>query len=530
MDTTSVSPSKSILSELLKPDIQVVSKKLSTSAPISNTVNDEGPHTIIQPLPAHTNSRELGVPSTNNDLLRKAYVENFSDSHQEITVQQALDFKEGKSKANSSPAKRVHTFPPGLGRGPSPQQPLMSDSIKDASKFDICIDRPGRVLAPIEEQQSFPKETNSRPLLDMSPAQISTRSRVDESGSPSRLSSAAAGTVQTFERRPLQELQQPTNQKEWVELPTKSRASLKHSLPWPPQTTSDSEPQLVRTDIPLLTDHVPQTQAGNMGGLKSIENLENHRLMPNAASRIVLSPSSSSGHPAERPNDLVSQVPRLNPRSIDFASRIARQQKVIKYNQDDGEEALNGREDYKPSKRPSWLQSNVSLKPRDDPKLLPPKADKTGHILEDQYLKGHGGRQNNPAPKPVYETKWQDAVDAASGGVVDTLHFISMNLLEHLRTREQSVFAVVNEYKRNGTKVSEKLSKRQTGEWLSASTAVEQKCSELATLYEGLSKKTQDFRGKCLSKHRNQAYIEWQRQTARIKGAIRTAREEAFLG
>ncbi|KAI0141108.1 hypothetical protein F4776DRAFT_549357 [Hypoxylon sp. NC0597] len=509
VDMTSVSPSKPTPSELPKPDVQAVPMILPTLAPVSNTTNDEATSMVIRPLPAHTQPRELGASSTRNGSFGKAQAEKFSDSHQAITSQRALSLKEG----------------PGIGS--STQQPRVSDSTRDLGEIDIYLDQPQEIHAPIEKQQPFLKDANNQQLLDMTPIPINTRSRVDESGSPSRPSNIAAGTIQTFERRPLQELQQPINQKERVDLPTRPQAPFKPSSVWPLQMTSDSEPQLARTDISLPTDHVPRPQAG-MGRPKTLENLENHQPLSNPVSRIVLSPSSSSGHPAERSNDLVAQAPRLNPKSIDFASRIAWQQKDMKYNQDN--QALNGREDYKSSKRPSWPQFNISSKPQNDPKLLPPKAGKLGHILGEQSLRGHESRSSNPTSKPGYETKWQEAVDAASGGVVDTLHFISTNLLEHLRTREQSVFAVVNEYKRNGTKVCEKLAKRQASEWFSTSTTVEKKYLELATLYEGVSRKTQDFRAKCLSKHRNQAYTEWQRQTTRIKGAIRKAKEEALLG
>ncbi|KAI1382053.1 hypothetical protein F4677DRAFT_400691 [Hypoxylon crocopeplum] len=182
---------------------------------------------------------------------------------------------------------------------------------------------------------------------------------------------------------------------------------------------------------------------------------------------------------------------------------------------------------YRRGKQPLWSRPKTGMKYQNETKPTPAKAIKPVGFLGRRSSRPDTGPRN-ARPGPVYETKWQDAVDAASVGVVDTLHLVSMSLLEHLRTREESVFTVIREYKRNGTKVCEKLARYQTGEWRNASTTVEQKCLELATLYGELSRNTQDFRAKSL-KHRNQAYVEWQRQTERIKAAIRTAREGAAL-
>lgn len=78
-------------------------------------------------------------------------------------------------------------------------------------------------------------------------------------------------------------------------------------------------------------------------------------------------------------------------------------------------------------------------------------------------------------------------------------------------------------------KISKRLTKRQTAEWLEASTTTRDKLLELTSLYGELSTQTHDFHSKCLTKHRNQAYVEWQRQTAKVKNALRVAKEEAAL-
>ncbi|KAI1415891.1 hypothetical protein F5Y13DRAFT_206831 [Hypoxylon sp. FL1857] len=532
---------KPTLSKFFKPNTQAIPEtKSPTSIPLPNTINDESEHEAIQSLTARGKPRDIEESNidhvhksnTTNSSSRKAEAENFPDSHRATTIQQVLDFNEGKSKAKSSPDKQVQTSPLGPSTWPSARKATMSGTQGESDKFDIYIDPPQNDPVPIEKQPSFPKEAHGHPELDVAPMQIDTRSRVNELGSPSKHLNTTAGAIATSERS-LQELRHPTNQEKQAKLPARPQASFNHSLPWRQQMTSDFEPQLARADSPPPTSHVKRPQASNVETFKTIKDLDQHHHQPmsNPPARIVLSPSSSAKHSAEHTAYLVPQLPQLDPRSIEFARRVAQEQKKTKYNnQDAEEEALNVRKGYNPAKWPSLLPSKVSMKQRDNSQLSPPKADKLSHVFRDQLTWGRDNRPRDPASKPGYETKWQEAVDAASGGVIDTLHFISTNLLEHLRTREQSISAVVNEYERNGTKVSEKLAKRQTGEWLSASTTVEHKCLELATLYGGLSKKTQEFRAKCLSKHHNQAYAEWQRQTARIKAAIRTAREEALLG
>ncbi|OTB18248.1 hypothetical protein K445DRAFT_245105 [Daldinia sp. EC12] len=226
----------------------------------------------------------------------------------------------------------------------------------------------------------------------------------------------------------------------------------------------------------------------------------------------------------------MSPAPQLHPKSVDFASRI-----VQGYEQADSREevergVVNERPGYHPMKQLTWFHPKATTKLRVGFKHpFPEPSDPTG------FHNGEGPRtysrqQNNLTSTPKNETRWQKAVEAATSGVADTLHFISTSLLEHLRTREEKIFAIVREYRRNGIRISENLVKRQTEEWRDTSAAVEGKCLEVANLYEALSEETESFRVKCMSKHRSQAYTKWQEQAARAKDAMRIAKEETTSG
>ncbi|KAI2468798.1 hypothetical protein F4781DRAFT_251142 [Annulohypoxylon bovei var. microspora] len=527
MNTAQMSPGKRVLPNPPEADAKVIPEKQSRpSAPIPNNTNKQTTETGFQTSMVRENSdglRESGEnlvlqSKTTDGSLSNFQVDDFLDDHLESASQEVPDriehIKEDEIKRKYSPAKRTQPPLPVPLADSDQQKTRMSDEQKNPGKFDICLNQPQRDLNSSEMRYLCFEESDDSNQRHETPVQIATRSMVSELGSPSRPSKAAAGNLATFQRSLLQEPRQPTNYEEQFKLPARPQVPFDNSMPRPLQMTSDFESRLVQANVPLPASHIyPQ----------ALEHLDNYKPI----SRAVLSPSSSVKRPAKHTEDIVPQALQLHPKSIDFARRVAEGQKQTDYSKID--EGPHGMANHQSAKELPWPQPKSAVGLRDASRLSPSKVDDLGDFFG-QSVRGHGRKSREQTSKPDYETKWREAVDEASEGVVDTLHFISTNLLEHLRTRDESIIAVVEEYKRNGAKVSERLSKRQIGEWLQASTTAKQKCLELATVYGELSGKAQDLRSKCLSKHRSQAYAEWQRQITRIRGAVRAAREEATLG
>ncbi|KAI1107567.1 hypothetical protein F4804DRAFT_351440 [Jackrogersella minutella] len=498
IDLAPVPSQKHELPKALDADAQAIPRKqLHISTPINNT--NGHPKQTAPLLEVHegsggreesrrSDSRHLNVTDSSRDTY------DAPDNRLASSIQKASDQTQGsrkeERKTKASPTKKAHIPHPAPDMNSNQRQLHTGDEEKGKSNTDTPISQPQKFPVSAEAYEPFLMEANNNQQLDGTPRHITMRSR--------------------------------------FKLTERPQAQLDHDEPRSLHTTSDFEPRLFQADIPPLNRRV-QAQAPDIVRLETLDNLESYRTKSNRMSRIALSPSSSAKHSAKHTKEIASEAPQIHPKSIDFACRVAQRQRESAYDQEVTEET-HGRDKYQPPKRLSWLQPRATNQPRDDPTSLPFKTNKLGDFFNGQPSRVHESRPVKPAPKPEYEMKWQDAVEAASGGVVDILHSISTNILEHLRTREENILAVVHEYKRNGTKISERLTKRQTGELVKASTAINQKYLELANLYGDLSKETQDFRAKCLSEHRNQAYAEWQRQTARVKDAIRTAREEAMLG
>ncbi|KAI1208068.1 uncharacterized protein F4807DRAFT_433044 [Annulohypoxylon truncatum] len=530
VNTTPVSPAEHVPPNHPEADAQVIpEKELRLSAPVQNEINKQTKEAKPQALlvtespdgPRESSKRRVVQFKTNGGSLGNIQADDLDD-HPKSSVREVpcrIDIiKEDEIGANAGPAKQAHSFVLASHTGFG-QKAHMGDRQKGSYMINMEADQSHKDPISAEEHHSYPDEIDICHQSHATPVRIDTRSRINELGSPLMHPKRTVANVATFEPNQLQ----PVTYEEQSRLPARAQVPFNYDMSLPSQTASGFETQPVQASIPLLASRV-NPKASSFMRPEALDHPKDSQPI----SRAVLSPSSSVTRPVRRAENSISEAPRLHPKSIDFARRVAQGRKQTDYNQAD--EEAHGRDQQLRTKQPLWVRSNYATEHWDGSRPSPSRLDNLEDILGGRPPRVHGRKPDKQAPKPDYETKWQDAVDAASGGVIDTLHLISTSLLEHLRTQEQSVTAVVEEYKRNGAKISERLAKRQKGEWHRASITAEQKCIELARVYRELADKTQNFRTKCLSKHRTQAYAEWQRQAARIKSAVRVAREEATSG
>ncbi|KAI1661282.1 hypothetical protein F4813DRAFT_223236 [Daldinia decipiens] len=519
-------------------------KELATSASVASVTKDEVEQIAPRSLAIHQEPGYLDKLhdsqnhhlSIRSDSPKQELSDNYSANLKASTKQKIPDHNENseepKSKVNQelSPVQRVKSLLPAQSAGSGQGETYTRDVQEGLGGLNIHVEQARKTSVPANGQNSLHMEAEGYKKYSVNLAEATKRSDISKSDNSLKPSSIIVGNEVVFGRNPPQEPQQPAKYKEHFRFLDEHQAWFNHKTSWPQQTPLNFESQLHQASGLSSADRL-QPLADSSMRLTTLKDMENHQHVSNPKSRIIF-PSSPSERPlAKNTNDLMPQAPQLHPKSVDFASRIAQGYEQADFHQEANREVVNERTSYEPVKQQlSWFQPKVATKSRMDSKQLSPESAGFVGVHNGKGPRGYGKQQRNLTSKPRYEAKWQNAVEAASSGVVDTLHFISTSLLEHLRTREESVFAIVHEYKRNGTKISEKLVKRQTEEWRNASTAVEQKCLEVATLYEALSKETQGFRAKCLSKRRDQAYAEWQQQTARVKDAIRAAREETTLG
>ncbi|KAI1649689.1 uncharacterized protein F4817DRAFT_12525 [Daldinia loculata] len=519
-------------------------KELATSPSVASVTKDEVEQTAPGSLTIHKEPEYLFELHGNQDhhpimqsgSPKQGLSDNYLDNLKVSTKQKIPDHNENSKEAKSkitqklSSVQRVKSPPPAQSTGSGQGEAHTRDAQKGLGDLNIHVEQVHKTSIPANGPKSLHMEAEGYKKYGINLAETTKRSNISKPDSSLKPSSIIVGNGVVFERNPLQEPQQPTEYKEQFRFSDEHQAWFNHKISWPQQMPLNFESQLHQASVLSSADRL-QPLADSSMRPTTLKDMDNHQHVSNPKSRIIF-PSSPSERPlARNTNDLMPQAPQLHPKSVEFASRIAQGYEQADFHQEANREVVNERTIYEPAKQQlSWFQPKVATKSRMDTKHLPPESADFVGLYNGKGSRGYGKQQSNLTSKPRYEAKWQEAVEAASSGVVDTLHFISTSLLEHLRTREESVFAIVHEYRRNGTKVSEKLVKRQTEEWRNASTAVEQKCLEVATLYEALSKETQGFRAKCSSKRRDQAYAEWQQQTARVKDAIRKAREETTLG
>ncbi|KAI1090395.1 hypothetical protein F5B19DRAFT_463281 [Rostrohypoxylon terebratum] len=522
---TSMAPIERGPPNRLEDDAQVVlEERLEPTAAASKNANKQTKEAVTQTILVHktsdnrkeTSQNRVVQSKTTSGVLRNNQTTGLSNQTVQDVAYKPETVKKNKVEGNARPVEHIHSSPPSYPQASfSRRHGYMDDGWKIAEDADQSKKGP----VSVEKQEFHPKETENFRRSYATPIGVEPRLNITDLGSPLMLPEAAVTGVATLGSNPLQ----PISHGEQPRLPSRSHVPFNYDIPFPLQMTSDFEKRLLQAkDHPLANRST--YQAPEFKRPVTLNHSENYQ----PRSRAVLSPSSSVKRPTKDTDNIAPQIPQPDPKSIDFARRAVQSYKHMIRSQAD--EGIQGRDKHIPAKQPLWMQSRSAIEDRDASKSLPSKADNSEVFFGGRLLRRHEQKQDKQAAKPEYEMKWQNAVDAASGGVVDTLHLISTSLLEHLRTREQSVIAVIEEYKRNGMNISERLAKRQRGELHQVSVAAEQKCLELAKVYGDLSKKTRDFRTKCLPKHRSQAYVEWQRQAARIKNAVRAAREEETLG
>ncbi|KAI2629871.1 hypothetical protein GGR54DRAFT_283101 [Hypoxylon sp. NC1633] len=511
----------------------------SVSEPATAVTKVELQNIALQPPTVQTATEEHGEfrkghgkpTSMLYDSLNEVPAQKRSDDDHQSTIQKAPHEAEAprevESIAKIGPTRQIDSRLLAQISSSHQQHTHTSDTQKDLANSDIFIDQVQDAPVLSRAQTSFVDMADGYRLRNITPTRKTRRSMVSELGSPLQRSKTAAGSRAIPDRNPPDDNQRSA---ESFRVPENPRVTFDQNLLLHRQQPPNIKSQPPREGISQAAGHI-QPHAHTLARYKTLKDPEGHRPMLHPVSRVRFSPSLSqrTAHSAKNPNDPIPNVPQLDPRSLDFAYRIAQGQRKMESILEASQEKLDERRERQPERRSSRLHPQVAVKPNNASRLALSQAGKSIGFLGNQYSGHHDNRQSNAGSKPSYEESWQEAVEAASNGVVDTLHLISMSLLDHLRTREESVLAVVHEYKRNGTKVAEKLARRQAEESVKASAMVEQKCLDLAASYGALSRKTQDFRATCLSKNRDQAYADWQRQAARIKGAIRIAREEAAL-
>ncbi|KAL7629475.1 hypothetical protein AAE478_000995 [Parahypoxylon ruwenzoriense] len=519
----------------LETSVQFSDEPSPSSSSVVEITKHKTKQTTPQPLVVRKSTNGLEEPRKNHNQqagVTRSYTEqnpvkDWPDDLQphafKDAPKQVGSLKQAKGKERVSSAEQVHSLLPTQCKLSSQREAPENSPSKSSNGVYICVDQQNNVYIPDEERQYISKKAQYRMRRVTTPPQKTRRSMVSESGSPlrRRRKGTAANIATASERNPLYEIQRPASREERFKLQAKPQALFSHNLSWPPQMSSESGSRFSQEGDPFYISRV-HTQARGIERTKILEEPEHYQRAPNTLSRVALSPSLNKGRLVKNPKDVASQ---LNPKSVDFARRIFQGQKQTGYYRDSERGKFDERRDCKQVMQPWWPEQKVPTKPRNEPEPVLSKAVRSVDFLGGQTARECDSRPKKVALKHSYETRWQDAVDAACGGMVDTLHLISTSLLEHLRTREEKVFAIVHEYKRNGTRITDKLAECQAKELLNASTTMKHKCLELATVYRELSGKTQAFRTEYLSKHRNEGYKEWQRQVAGIRGAIHKARE-----
>ncbi|KAI1637959.1 hypothetical protein F4809DRAFT_640068 [Biscogniauxia mediterranea] len=133
------------------------------------------------------------------------------------------------------------------------------------------------------------------------------------------------------------------------------------------------------------------------------------------------------------------------------------------------------------------------------------------------------GKQNNTIRQP---SKWEQAVDAACTGVADTMHQISLKILGHLRTREENLENVLDEYNRNATKITAQLIARQDVEHISVTEAFCQLSSKTASIYTEASRNALIIQNDARVHDQGNSIAQWKKKTRQIEQAIKMAQRD----
>ncbi|KAI0600263.1 hypothetical protein F4775DRAFT_590591 [Biscogniauxia sp. FL1348] len=133
------------------------------------------------------------------------------------------------------------------------------------------------------------------------------------------------------------------------------------------------------------------------------------------------------------------------------------------------------------------------------------------------------GKQNNMIKQP---SKWERAVDAACTGVADTMHQTSLKILGHLRTREENLENVLDEYNRNASKIISRLAARQDIEHISTTKAFCQVCSNTATIYTEASRNALIIQNDARVHSQGSSIALWKKKSRHIEQAIKMAQRD----
>ncbi|KAK6954541.1 hypothetical protein Daesc_004508 [Daldinia eschscholtzii] len=542
VDTNATTSQRDTPEEPLAASIQKVSKnKLTSPVPAESVPRDRVEQAAFE-YPAKYKEPKYSVEAHKSHVLdagrqggspKQNLLNNYSENPEVLGKQKILhhsdDLKgaEGKPDSRANLVQGAKSLSLGQGEDSSQKEIRGRDAPKGLGNYNIPGDHADRISNLTKGKPSLLVEPEGR-QLGMSTGETTKCSNNRNPNSPMELSSKTEGNEDVFGYNPPQRIQPPAKHKERVLLSDEYQAQLNNGQPWPLQMPPNFEPQPIATFLPPVGYSKPRVES--TARPNALNDVGNHLYIHDPKYRVPLTSSPSERPLAKRTNDRMSPAPQLHPKSVDFASRIVQGYEQAESRGEVERGVVNERPDYHPAKQLTWFHPKAATKLRVGFKHpFPEPSDSTG------FHNGEGPRtysrqQNNLISTPKNETRWQKAVEAASSGVADTLYFISTSLLEHLRTREEKIFAIVREYRRNGIRISENLVKRQTEEWRDTSGAVERKCLEVANLYAALSEETESFRVKCMSKHRSQAYTKWQEQAARAKDAMRIAKEETTSG
>ncbi|KAI0013529.1 hypothetical protein F4779DRAFT_400119 [Xylariaceae sp. FL0662B] len=489
-----------------------------------------------------SNKHQTELTNATSDTLTQTSVEQgHLDNHQEQAVQKKprlIDcLEKAETRTNTNPSKRVYSVQPTGRIRPFHQDP--SDGSEDSKNGGEIIYENRSFNAPIspeEDRESVPQEAAGYQQVEIPPKKLSRRSTINEvgdlvqSGADFLPAAVARNTATSSERFPLQELDQPANCEHRFKPFEKSQNISVHDIPSRFHEDTESEPMILKPSIRSENSY-QEFQGHRPAKQIAINDAKVNQSIPSRAYQPVMSPSSDTGYYMKATENLLpqaSQAPQLHPKSVSFALEIAKDEKEAERSQGLGREKPSEPQ-YRQLDKNVSSQHGITAWSRKGLGLTGPGAGySAGPTKFSPKLVNDTSADVSfkASSRTTYEEKWRDAVDLACSSVVDALHQVSSSLLQHLRTREESLDCIIDEYKRNSAKIGAGLARRQEQERRDASKIYQHKCLQLANMYKELSSGSKIFHSDASAKDRNQAYTEWQRQTTHIKLAISTTKKE----
>lgn len=428
-DVSSVLLQDSILPKPAETSVQgVPENQLSPAVPVKNTTTGEARRTTLQPLTVETSGCSYDASKDHDQRihmskgpLENTSKKNSSDNQQAYVVRKAPDkdeemLKEVQSRDKSSTTKQLYSHIPAQDTSSSQRETHTSDLQQGKGNVEVYVDQLQEPSTSTNDQLNSYNEANRRKHHDDAPPQITGRSMVSELGSPLQSSNIATSNLG---RNPLQELHQAFSHKDQYKIPAENQKPLVRKSQ---QISSDSEPKLPRAGISLPTGRTQSHAHSLKRSSRDTKDSEDCPPTFNTESRIFFSPGTNAEYSVHDP---ILQAPQLHPRSVDFARRVVQDQNPTGFYGVSGQQKIDGMRHYQPAKYPSWLQSEVITKPQNDLKLAPSSDIRSVNFLGEESFRGRGSRRNQSTQESGREARWQEAVHAASSGVVDTLHTLS---------------------------------------------------------------------------------------------------------